>query len=80
MQTMSQKPELKYNINRLLSKMDGKYSDNTLKMCIHVGISPPTAERWKRLSKENNFSIPVEQFYKLADFFNCNPKDLLNNG
>lgn len=80
MQTISQKAALKYPIREKLNKMDGNYSRNFLKMCLHVDISATTGHRWASVTKTEQFSIPVDKFYLLADFFNCNPTELLNHG
>jgi hypothetical protein len=80
MQIESQKTQLKYPIKSKLLQMDGTYNENFLRMCLHVNISPTTGRRWEGIRSDERFSIPVEQFFKLADFFNCTPKELMNNG
>jgi hypothetical protein len=81
MQIESQTPtKLKYPIKAKLTKMEGTYTENFLKMCLAVHISPTTGYRWADVKKDEKFSIPVDQFYLLAEFFGCNPNDLLNNG
>lgn len=80
MQTVSQIPALKYPIKSKLNKMEGNYTQNFLKMCLHVKIAPTTGNRWASVKTNEQFSIPVDKFYLLAEFFHCNPNELLNNG
>ncbi|WP_157960767.1 hypothetical protein [Nubsella zeaxanthinifaciens] len=80
MQIESQKTQLKYPIKLKLLQMDGTYNENFLKMCLHVKISPTTGRRWEGIRSGERFSIPVDQFYLLAEFFKCTPNELLNNG
>ena len=80
MQTACQNSETKYTIRVKLVTLPGSITENTMRMCLHVGITLTTARRWIVAKKQDRFSIPVDQFYKLAEFFKCQPNDLINNG
>lgn len=78
MQTISQTPVTKYNIKERLQKMPGSLRQNIFKLCLHCDIGTTTLYKWMKTPFNDNFSIASDQFYQLADFFNCNPTDLKN--
>ncbi|MBD1364402.1 hypothetical protein IDJ77_11335 [Mucilaginibacter sp. ZT4R22] len=72
-------PELKYNIKNRLLRLSGDYQTNRYRMCIAVGINDKTLVRWLKTDRRSKFSIPSDQFYKIAEFLSCNPNELLTN-
>lgn len=78
MQTISQTPTTKYNIKERLQKLPGSLRENIFKLCIHCDITQTTLYKWMGTSPTDKFSIPSDQYYSIADFFNCNPDELKN--
>ena len=70
---------LKYNIGYRLKKMPGITRINHYKLCIYLEIHEETLSRWMATKRDNKFSIPSDQFYLIAKFFEVNPDELLNN-
>lgn len=71
---------MKYNIRERLLRMEGTLAANIFKTCLHCEITLSTLYRWMKTPVDSKFSIPSDQFYNLADFFQCKPEDLKNNG
>lgn len=77
---------LKYTIKSRIGKMPGAPRSNAYKICAELGISFSTLNNWMNLVIGDKFSIPVEDFYRIAKQLNCTPdelftsRDLINNG
>lgn len=84
MQEISQ--DLKYTIKKRINNMDGHPRSNAYKICIAIGVSIQTLNNWMNVLKDAKFSIPTDEFYKIAEQLKCNPdelftsNDLINNG
>jgi len=77
---------LKYTIKSRINKMPGTPRSNSYKICAELGISFSTLNNWMNLVIGDKFSIPVEDFYRIANQLKCTPdelftsRDLINNG
>ena len=69
---------LKFNIRKRLYQMPGPYQDNLFRLCSAVGANYYTVCLWARLKKEEKYNVHPDNLYKIADFFKCNPSDLIN--
>lgn len=76
MQEISQKP--KYTIRERMVRLDGTLRENIFEACTKIGVSQSTFYNWMNTPENSKFSIPTDQFYKLASFLNCNPTELQN--
>ncbi|MFD1632013.1 helix-turn-helix domain-containing protein [Pseudopedobacter beijingensis] len=61
-----------------LKQMPGVYRDNYYLLCVHVDISVRTLDNWMKYTIECKSSIPIDKAYKIAEFFNCTPDELIN--
>nr|WP_276898464.1 helix-turn-helix transcriptional regulator [Pedobacter kyonggii] len=77
---------LKYTIKSRIGKMPGTPRSNSYKICAELGISFSTLNNWMNLVIGDKFSIPVEDFYRIANQLGCTPdelfttRDLIKNG
>lgn len=69
--------EPKYRIRRMLLQKPGSLTQNKYQLCIALGINVKTLDNWMRTQQGDKFSIPSDAFYSLAEYFKCNPLDLL---
>jgi hypothetical protein len=67
----------KYNITKRLQLLPGSFMQNRYRLCIELNIHDDTLIRWMATRKNDQFSIPADQFYKIAAFLNCTPTELL---
>lgn len=58
--------------------MPGKYRQNLYLLAIKTDRSIRTVERWISIPADSKADIFNDDMYKIADFFNCNPQDLIN--
>lgn len=68
----------KYSIEERLKKLPGTKRTNCYQLCLHLEIHINTLYKWMGIKKGEKASIPVDTFYKIAEFLNCNPTDLIN--
>jgi hypothetical protein len=68
----------KYNIRRRLLEIPGKLLNNKYKLSIELDISERTLDKWMGTEKGKKFSIPSDGLFKLATFFECTERELLN--
>lgn len=78
MQIESQIVPNKYNIKKRLQKLNGAYTANKYRLCAHLNKTEKTVEKWLNTKINDTYSITVDDLYLLADFFVCNPTDLIN--
>lgn len=68
----------KYKIRKFLLSLPGQNNSNKYALCIFLGISEKTLDRWATTEKQSEFSITSDLLYKMAEFFKCTPNELIN--
>lgn len=74
-------PEIyKYRINEWLTKMTKKDEQKAkIEICERVKISDRTLHKWRYVKNDTLHFIAAEHLFKLAEFFNCEPRELYTN-
>jgi hypothetical protein len=70
--------EFKYTIRKRINDMPGNYRGNLYKLCLALDVTLVSAYRWIKVKKGEPITISEKNIYKLAEFFNCKPSDLIN--
>lgn len=69
----------KYNIRARLLKMPGEWSPKVYQLCIDAGITEPTLRKIMNAEKTDDYSPSADTIILIAQFFECNVTDLVNN-
>jgi hypothetical protein len=78
MQIESQNLTTKYNIKKRLQTLPGTFTANKYLLCAHLNKTEKTVDKWLNIKVGDQYSITVDDLYLLADFFHCNPTELIN--
>jgi DNA-binding Xre family transcriptional regulator len=68
----------KYNIRRRLLEMEGRLLINKYQLCIFADVGERTLDKYTEVNMGDAYSIPSDKLFKIADFFDCQPAELLN--